>query len=408
MENEHRQGAVDIAEALRDQGFEAWFAGGCVRDLLLGLSPRDWDIATDARPEQIQALFPRTIAVGAAFGVIEVIWSKKRTYEVATFRADGLYTDGRRPDAVRYATSREEDVKRRDFTINALLMDPLTGQILDYVDGQLDLEAGLIRAVGDPWQRFHEDRLRMLRAVRFAARLGFRIESQTWEALRSEAAHLRVVSPERITQELEGMWTSPRVAEAVDLLVSSHLASICLPKRCLFASMRTALARLGARETSMRLEIAWAIVHDAYPETEVEEALRHRKLSRKMIRQVRSLLRLRRDASEAQDPGEEPPDVRLLRWACREEGAALATYLACVFGDDDPSTRRFTAARRFLLDHPPATAALLTGADLQAAGLLPGPHFATLLEQIEGAVLQGRIHSRDEALLMVAQIQRQR
>ena len=167
-----REGADRVAAILREGGHQAYFAGGCVRDALLGQRPKDYDIATDATPERVAALFRRTVLVGAAFGVVKVLLGR-REYEVATFRTEGQYTDGRRPDAVAYATDPEEDVRRRDFTVNALLMDPRDDRVVDYVGGQADLQVGVISAVGDPIERFHEDRLRMLRAVRFAARLGF-------------------------------------------------------------------------------------------------------------------------------------------------------------------------------------------------------------------------------------------
>ncbi len=178
--------AREMVARLRSDGHVAYFAGGCVRDLLRGETPKDIDIATDARPEAVQKIFPRTYAVGAHFGVIVVLEGGFQ-FEVATFRSDGAYLDGRRPTEVHFATA-EEDAARRDFTINGMFFDPTTEQVIDFVGGRADLEARLVRAIGDPGERFAEDRLRMLRAVRFATVLGFEIEATTWEALRGSAA----------------------------------------------------------------------------------------------------------------------------------------------------------------------------------------------------------------------------
>jgi poly(A) polymerase len=177
--------AAGIVARLREQGHVAYFAGGCVRDLLRGVTPKDIDIATDARPEKVQKLFPRTYAVGAHFGVIVVLQDGLQ-FEVATFRSDGAYVDGRRPESVTFATA-EEDAARRDFTINGMFFDPVPEQVIDFVDGRADLESRLVRAIGDPAQRFAEDRLRMLRAVRFATTLGFDIDPATWSALVNRA-----------------------------------------------------------------------------------------------------------------------------------------------------------------------------------------------------------------------------
>src|SRR5688572_27782573 len=195
-----RQDALAVVRALRDVGHVAYFAGGCVRDLLLGLEPKDYDVATDAPPDRVRKLFKRTQAVGQAFGVILVRIGRSQV-EVATFRAEGKYLDGRRPSEVRFTTA-EEDAKRRDFTINGLFLDPLTDQVIDYVGGQADLKAKVIRAIGNPDERFEEDHLRLLRAVRFAARFGFEIEPATDAAIPRHAGHLVRISPERVAEEL--------------------------------------------------------------------------------------------------------------------------------------------------------------------------------------------------------------
>src|SRR5579864_9424661 len=201
-----RELAERICATLRHHGHQAYLVGGCVRDLEMGRVPADYDVCTDARPERVQELFPRSLAVGAKFGVILVVEDGIQV-EVATFRSDIGYSDGRHPDRVAYSDSPQEDVRRRDFTINGLLMDPATGYVLDFVGGREDLRSGIVRAIGDPQLRFAEDKLRMMRAVRFAARFGFRIEPETMAAAQSLAAQITQVSPERIRDELTKLLT---------------------------------------------------------------------------------------------------------------------------------------------------------------------------------------------------------
>ena len=192
-----RELAWSVCATLQSHGYQALIAGGSVRDVLLKRAPADFDVATDALPDQVIAIFPKSVAVGAQFGVVQV-WHGEFKVEVATFRADGDYSDGRRPDQVIYTKSPEEDVRRRDFTINGLLMEPESGKVLDFVGGQADLKAGLIRAIGDPDKRFAEDKLRLIRAVRFAARFGFAIEAATLAAIQRHAKDIQVVSAERL------------------------------------------------------------------------------------------------------------------------------------------------------------------------------------------------------------------
>ena len=227
------QAARAIVETLRAAGYQAFYAGGCVRDRLLGREAQDFDVATAATPDAVLKLFPRTFAVGAHFGVV-LVCTGEVTTEVATFRHDGAYSDGRRPDQVRYSLSPEEDVTRRDFTVNGLLYDPLadesTDRVLDYVGGRADLAAGLIRAIGDPLLRFKEDKLRMLRAVRFAARFDFALEARTEAAIRAQAATIHQVSPERIRDELTRMLCEGRAARAFELLDRTGLLAELLPE----------------------------------------------------------------------------------------------------------------------------------------------------------------------------------
>ena len=220
-----------VFRTLRQNGHEAWLVGGCVRDLLLDRPPKDYDIVTDAVPERIMELFPKTIAVGKAFGIITVLAGDDALpVEVATFRLDGGYADGRHPDAIQFASARE-DVLRRDFTLNALLWDPDDGRILDYVGGYEDIQNRLIRAIGDPARRFAEDKLRMLRAIRFATTLDFAIEPATFAAIQREAGRLTQISAERIRQELFRLLTEAQhPGRALALLQESGLLPVILPE----------------------------------------------------------------------------------------------------------------------------------------------------------------------------------
>ncbi|HYR58433.1 MAG TPA: CCA tRNA nucleotidyltransferase, partial [Chthoniobacteraceae bacterium] len=228
MSDSLENSARSIVRRLQDAGFTALYAGGCVRDRLLGAEPHDYDVATDAKPEQVQALFRRTVAVGAHFGVICVI-EDGREFQVASFRADGLYLDGRHPETVTFSTP-ELDAQRRDFTINGLFFDPIAERLIDYVGGQRDLEARVLRAIGNAADRFREDRLRMLRAVRLATVLGFEIEPATWRAVRENAPHIRDVSAERIREELVKIFLAPARVRGWDLLDESGLMREILPE----------------------------------------------------------------------------------------------------------------------------------------------------------------------------------
>ncbi|MGH8100286.1 MAG: CCA tRNA nucleotidyltransferase, partial [Chthoniobacterales bacterium] len=224
-----RELANSICDTLQRNGHQALLVGGCVRDLLLGREPADYDVTTDATPERVMELFPESIAVGAQFGVV-LVPREGLKVEVATFRSDVGYSDGRHPDSVVYSQTPEEDAQRRDFTINGLLMRHDTGEILDFVDGQADLQAGVIRAIGDPDRRFAEDKLRMLRAVRFAARFGFEIEHKTFTAIRRHAGAVTDVSAERLRDELTKLLTEGAARTGFELLEKAWLLSIVLPE----------------------------------------------------------------------------------------------------------------------------------------------------------------------------------
>ena len=220
--------AAAVAAKLRAAGFKAYFAGGCVRDALLGLEPKDYDVATDARPEQVVALFPRSQAVGAHFGVV-VVRTGPDHVEVATFRTDGSYKDGRRPEEVTYSTP-EEDAQRRDFTVNGIFQDPATDEVIDFVGGQADLAAKVLRAIGNPAERFREDHLRLMRAVRFAATLGWEIEPATWAAVKAEAPALAKISIERTRDEFIKIMLHPNRVRGLDLLDKSGLLTCIIPE----------------------------------------------------------------------------------------------------------------------------------------------------------------------------------
>lgn len=223
-----REFAIDVVRRLREAGHEALWAGGCVRDELLGLVPKDYDIATNARPEEVRRLFRRTVAVGMTFGVVEVLGPGHRV-QVATFRSDAGYSDGRHPDAVVFSSARE-DALRRDFTINGMFFDPLKKELIDYVCGRDDLNARVLRAIGDPATRIAEDKLRMLRGVRLAARFELTVEQVTLAAVRAMAPQLGVVSAERIADELRKLLVDRHRARGVSLLLETGLAAACLPE----------------------------------------------------------------------------------------------------------------------------------------------------------------------------------
>jgi poly(A) polymerase len=224
-----REFAVEVVRRLREAGHEALWAGGCVRDELLGLAPKDYDVATDARPEQVQRLFRRTVAVGASFGVVEVLGPRPFAVEVATFRSDVSYSDGRHPDAVVFSSARE-DALRRDFTVNGMFFDPLTDTLHDFVGGRADLDAKVLRAIGDPFRRFAEDTLRMLRAVRIATRFDFALDPATAAAIAKMAPEIVVISAERVADELRKLLVLPRRARGMRLFMDLGLAAALVPE----------------------------------------------------------------------------------------------------------------------------------------------------------------------------------
>lgn len=426
--------ARKIVCTLRAAGHEAYFAGGCVRDHLLGTEPKDHDIATSARPEQVEALFRRTVAVGAQFGVI-VVLENGREYEVATFRTDGEYLDGRRPASVTFASA-EGDAQRRDFTVNGLFYDPVEDRVLDFIGGQADLAARVIRAIGDPVQRFAEDKLRLLRGLRFAASLGFEIESATWDAIRSGAANIRDVSPERIRDELTRIFTHPSRVRGFDLLDASGLLCELLPevaalKGCeqppefhpegdVFVHTRIMLGMLPPR-ASLPLVLG-VLFHDIGkpPTFQRDETGRirfngHESVSAEMTRRIMQRLRFSNAELEATDALVRNhmafKDVQQMRVA------KLKRFLARETMDDELELHRvdcgsshglldnydfLLAKREEFASEPLIPPPLVTGHDLIARGWKPGPRFKEILEAVQTQQLEGALHTREEALAWIA------
>jgi poly(A) polymerase len=427
-----RELANSVCETLLRHGHQALLVGGCVRDLLLKREPADYDVTTDARPEQVMRLFPESIGVGAQFGVVLVPRGGIKV-EVATFRTDIGYTDGRHPDQVVYARTAAEDVSRRDFTINGLLMRHDTGEVLDFVSGQADLQAGVIRAIGDPLRRFTEDKLRMLRAVRFAARFGYRIEPATFAAIQKLALEIHSVSAERIREELTRLLTEGAARRAFELLDDSGLLHELLPE--IFAMKGVAQPPQYHPEgdvwihTRMMLErlpagasptLAWGVLlHDVgkpptfRPASVTGDRIRfdgHVEVGEKMAAEICRRLRFSNDDAEQVlaliANHMKFKDVAQMRKATLKRFVRLPLFtehlelhrLDC--GASHGNLDAYQAVGRFLAETPPEQVRpprLLTGDDLKDMGYLPGPDFQTILTALEDAQLEGVIQSKDQA-----------
>ena len=427
-------GARKIVARLQEAGFEALYAGGCVRDMLRHVEPHDYDIATSARPDQVQSLFRRTVAVGAQFGVICVL-DGKMEFQVATFRSDGAYQDGRHPESVIFSSA-EEDAKRRDFTINGLFFDPIQKTLRDYVEGQADLTARLLRAIGNPSERFAEDRLRMLRAIRFATVLGFEIDPPTWNAIVQHAPKLREVSTERIREEFVKIILSPARVRGFDLLDTSGLLREILPemealKGCqqppqwhpegdVWVHTRLMLSLLP-EQVSPPLALS-VLLHDiAKPATfsfdEKVGRIRfsgHDKLGAEMAEQILTRLRFPRKEIDATVEAvanhmafkdvQQMRTSRLKRFLARPTMAdeLILHSVDCAGSNGDLSNYHFLQTKlvEFSAD-PLIPPPLITGKDLIPLGYRPGPQFKEILESVQTRQLEGTLHSGEEALAWV-------
>ena len=425
------QVACKIVARLQQAGHEALFAGGCVRDRLRNIPPHDYDVATSARPEQVQALFRRTVSVGAQFGVISVL-ENGVDVQVATFRSDGDYVDGRHPESVSFSNA-EEDALRRDFTINGLFFDPVKGELLDYVGGQADLKVGILRAIGNPEARIAEDRLRMLRAVRFATVLDFQIDPATWDAVQKNAPAIGEVSAERIREELLKTLHSPNRVRGLDLLDESGLLRHILPemealKGCeqppqfhpegdVWVHTRLMLSLLP-KEVSTPLLLS-VLFHDiAKPATysfdPAEGRIRfsgHEKLGAEMTETILTRLRFPRkdiDATvEAVANHMAFKDVQKMRVSRLKRFLARPTIedelslhrVDCASSNGDLSNYTFLNQKMEEFSQAPLIPPpLLTGRDLLTMGLPAGPGFKRILEEVQSRQLEGQLTSPEEAV----------
>jgi len=423
--------ANEIIARLRRHGRRAYLAGGCVRDLLLGREPQDYDVATDARPDYVVSLFPGARLVGAHFGVV-IVRSDSAEVEVATFRSDHSYRDGRRPEAVDFETDPRQDVLRRDFTINGLLLDPETNQVLDFVGGREDLKAGLVRAIGDPEVRFGEDHLRMLRAIRFAARFGFEIEPETFAAIRRLHPKIAVISAERTRDELVRILTEGGARRGFELLDASGLLAVLLPEISAMKGVaqppefhpegdvwiHTMMMLEGLRRPTETLALG-VLLHDVGkpPTFRIADRIRfdeHPEVGARMavdiltrlrfpggtIRQVEALVanhlrfkdvhRMRESTLKRfirKDRFEE--HLELHRLDCAMSHRMLDNY--------EFTKRRFEEAPVEVLKPKP----LVTGDDLIAAGYVPGPSFGVMLRAVEDAQLEGTLETKEGGLTLV-------
>jgi poly(A) polymerase len=441
--------AISIIQTLRRRGFLAYLAGGCVRDLLLKREPSDFDVATSATPSQVMEIFPDTYAVGVQFGVVlvplpehgrtsvdEGALPKSRAIEVATFRSDLGYSDGRRPDEVRFSLDPQEDVARRDFTINGMMLDPVSGEVLDFVGGRRDLEAGIIRTIGDPELRFAEDKLRMLRAVRFAARFEYLIQAPTLAAIQRLAHEIQVVSRERVRAELTKMLIEGHGRRAFLLLDESGLLKEVLPEISAMKGVQQppefhpegdvfvhTLLLLENLPRPCPPTLAWgALLHDVgKPATfrAAPDRIRfddHVDVGVKIAEEICARLRFSNHDTDQVlalvDNHMRFGHVTRMKESTLKKFFRLPSFdqhLALHRADSLAShgnLSTYELIRRKLAEIPPENirpAALVTGDDLIAAGYEPGPRFREILEAVEDAQLDGRLLSRDMALEFVKQ-----
>ena len=387
--------AVEIIGELRNSGHEAYLVGGCVRDMVMGLEPADYDIATSARPEQIVSMFPRTENIGAQFGVILVIF-RGHPFEVATFRSDEAYVDGRRPTGVVF-TDAKQDVLRRDFTINGLLYDPVGKQVIDYVGGRKDIEAKLVRAIGDPRARFEEDKLRILRAIRFGARLEYHIESATWEAVRAMAPAIHQVSSERIREELSRILTEGQAARGMRLLEESGLRRQILPELEWTGHIEKSL---GFLKKGSEADFAMGVLFHHAAVSSVEKIVERLKCSRAEMQHIIALVENlpRFSGIRQMSTASLKRFFRLNRF---EDLVELARIHCIAAGEDLADLNYVLRKRADWTDGDICPAPLITGDDLIAMGFAPGPLFKDILMRVEEEQLEGRLSDRAAAVDLV-------
>jgi poly(A) polymerase len=423
--------AIGIVRDLRGRGHKAYLVGGCVRDKLLGIAPKDYDIGTDATPDEVRFYFPDSELVGAHFGVILVGSPEGVHVEVATFRSDSAYSDGRRPDKVQFETDPALDAQRRDFTINGLMLEPLSGEVLDYVGGRADLDKGIVRAIGDAEQRFSEDHLRMLRAVRFAARLNFSIAPETLTAIRRLAPAICKISAERVRDELIRILTEGGAQRGLELLDGCDLLVHILPEVKAFQGVQqppefhpegdvwkhVLLILEQLRNPTPTLAFG-ALLHDVGkpPTFRVADRIRfdgHADLGAEMTRNIlsrlkfsteecRQIVSLVENHMRFKDVRQMRPSTlkRFLRLPHFEEHLELHR-LDCLASNGHTDTYNFVRAKMAELgEEELRPARLISGRDLIAAGYAPGPDFGRALEAVETAQLEGEVQTREEALAL--------
>lgn len=442
-----REFADQICRTLRSKGYQAFLVGGCVRDILLGREPADYDVSTDATPSQVEAIFPGSLTVGAKFGVVivpgEAVDSglvAQQQVEVATFRSDMGYSDGRHPDRVEYAKSPQDDVKRRDFTINGMLLEPETNEVLDFVGGREDLRAGIVRAIGDPETRFREDKLRMVRAVRFAARFGYSIESKTMQAIQRLARDIAQVSMERLRDELTKILTEGGAQRGFELLDQTGLLICLLPEIARMKGVEQppqfhpegdvwvhTLMMLAGLHAGSSPTLAWGVLlHDVgKPPTFTPPSGpngrirfdRHVEVGVKMAEEICRRFRFSNETTEQilalvanhmrfkDVPNMKPATLkRFVRVEKFDEHLELHR-LDSLSSHGKLDNHDF--ALRFIADTPPEQvrpARLLTGEDLIALGLKPGPAFKAILFSVEEAQLDGSVTCREDALRLATEL----
>jgi len=384
--------AIDIIRELRKRGHEAYLVGGCVRDMVMGIEPADYDIATSARPEEIVKIFPRTESIGAQFGVILVIY-RGHPFEVATFRSDEAYVDGRRPTGVVF-TDVQQDVLRRDFTINGLLYDPLDQRVIDYVEGQSDIQAKLVRAIGDPRARFEEDKLRILRAVRFGARLGYEIEPATWEAVRAMAPGIHQVSRERIREELSRILTEGQAARGFRLLDESGLRREILPELEWTGHIERSL---GFVKKGAEVDFAMGVLLHHTPVASVQKIVDRLKFSRAEMQHIISLVENLPPFSEVRQMSLAKLK-RFFRLNRFEDHVELAQIHSAAEGEDSGDAQYVRRKRAEWTEEDIFPQPFVTGDDLIAMGFVPGPLFKNILTRVEDEQLDGRLTDRTQAL----------